>query len=243
MSSLTFIYSYYDNPLMLAAQYQLWASYPEELKQRISIILVDDASPKSPALEVPRPQNLPTLTIYRVKVDIPWHQDGARNLGAHEAEDGWLFCSDIDHAMPAKSLDNLLQTISKHTSNKVFFIFPRLDAMGLKPNEKGPGANIFALTKKMYWGKMFGYDEDMCGQYGSDGAPRRRLLMRAHQVVLNNCPVIRYDRNVIPDASTTAWERRGPENKRRKKEAIERKKKLGRMGKITHLDFEWNRVL
>lgn len=238
MRNLTFVYAYYDNPLMLAQQYRIWSAYPEELKSKVSVIVVDDASPRWPATDVARPA-LPKLSIYRVKVDVPWHQDGARNLGAFEAQDGWLFLSDMDHALPSASLSKLLE----EDDERVFFTFPRLDAPDLKPNAKGPGHNIFALTKEMYWRKMRGYDEDMCGQYGSDGAPRRRLLKVAKNVVLSDCPVIRYPREVIMDASTTSLERRGPENEQRRKDVAARKKKLGRIGKITTLDFEWSRVL
>ncbi len=238
---LTYVYNYYENPLMLAEQYRVWSSYSENLKKRISIILVDDASPCYPAIDVSRPA-LPPISIYRVKVDIPWHQDGARNLGAHEAHDGMLFLCDIDHVLPENSLRNFLHNLEKYNHQMIFFTFPRLDAPDLKPNEKGPGANILALTKKNYWTKMRGYDEDMCGQYGSDGAPRRRLRKYALNKLLYDCPIIRYERNIIADASTTKWERRGPENDKRKKAAIARKKALRRFG-ITTLAFEWNRVL
>lgn len=238
MRALTFVYAYYDNPLMLAQQYRIWSDYPDDLKKRVNIILVDDASPNWPAMDVVRP-TLPKLSIYRAKVDIPWHQDGARNLGASEARDGWLFLSDMDHVMPATSLAKLLEQFDE----RVFFTFPRLDAPALQPNAKGPGANIFALTKRMYWSCMRGYDEDMCGQYGSDGAPRRRLKRFSRNVLLTDCPVILYGRDVIADASTTTWERRGPENDKRKRATLMRKRDLGRINKIVTLDFEWSRVL
>jgi|KBSSwiStaDraftv2_1062776.scaffolds.fasta_scaffold30686_3 hypothetical protein len=238
MNSLTLVYSYYDNPLMLSEQYRIWSNYPDELKDKVSVIVVDDASPRWAALDVVRPV-LPKLSIYRVKVDMPWHQDGARNLGAYQADEGWLFLSDMDHALPTGSLQKLLE----QTNERVFFTFPRIDAPHMTPNAKGPGHNIFALTKKMYWDKMGGYDEDMCGQYGSDGAPRRRLLRHATNVVLKTCPVIRYPREVIDDASTTNYERRGPINDQRRLQTMARKRSLGRTGKITTLDFEWDRVL
>lgn len=77
MKNLTMIYPYYDNPRMLGLQYGTWREYPEDLKQDLEIILVDDGSPESPAIDVPRPDGLPKLRIYRVLVDIPWHQHGA----------------------------------------------------------------------------------------------------------------------------------------------------------------------
>lgn len=238
MRAITFIYAYYENPGMLAEQYRIWSSYPEELKQKVSVIIVDDGSPLYPAVNVEMPEGLPLINIYRVAVDIPWHQDGARNLGAKEAKDGWLFLSDMDHAMPATSLEFLMKQDGMNT----FYTFPRVDAPHMKPNAKGPGLNIYAMTKRTYWERMKGYDEDMCGQYGSDGAPRRRLEKTCIHMNLRFCPVIRYPREVIADASTTAWERRGKANEEARKQRLERKAQLGRQGKITTLDFEWARV-
>jgi hypothetical protein len=242
-AALTFIYTYYDNPLMLATQYRNWISYPERLKSQIKIVLVDDASPMNPAADVWRPAGLPKLEIYRVLVDVPWHQDGARNLGATVADDGWMFCCDMDHVMPADSLRNLLGRIERAKPAAEFFTFPRRDMPHMRPVKKGPGANIFAITRWAYWNQMGGYDEDMCGQYGSDGEPRRRLLKHSRNIVLDNCAVIRFERHIIADASTVKWERKGPENERRRQRAIQRKVEIGRMNQITHLDFEWSRVL
>ena len=244
--SITYVYTYYDNPQMLQIQYQQWSSYPEHPREKVSVVLVDDASPKTPAADVARPRRLPKLSIYRVQIDVPWHQDGARNLGAFKADEGWLFCSDIDHAMPAKSLEILLSTLPRyeHRRDGTFFVFPRLDAPEMKLVEKGPGANIFAITRRAYWERMQGYDEDMCGQYGSDGDPRRRLLRSgSRKVVLESCPVVRYNEDVVADANTTTWERRGPEQDKRRQSVVAKKRALGREGKITHLDFEWSRAL
>lgn len=242
MQSLTFVYCYYQNPEMLYEQYGVWSRYPKELKDKIKVIVVDDASPSCAAINVPRyPHDLPALEIYRVRVDIPWHQDGARNLGAKMASDGWLFLCDIDHVLPPSSLAKLL----KQEDEGYFYTFSRNDADGkVTVDSKGnpkPGFNIYACTRDVYW-RMGGYDEDLCGAYGTDGDVRRRLLKIVKHRHLQDCPIIRYGREHIPDASTTAWERRGRENDERRRRARLKKIKRGRSKKITVLDFQWDRV-
>lgn len=200
--TLSLCLPFYRNGDMLAEQYRIWAAYPDDLKQDVEIVLVDDGSP-SPAADVLRPDGLPTLRIYRVLTDIPWHQHGARNLAAHEAEGVWLLLTDMDHVLPAASLRELLSILPSARPSDVF-TFYRLDAPDLKPtvNEHGrlkPHVNTFAIRKELYW-RIGGYDEDLIG-YGTDGFFRKRLYAVAHARHLAGIPIIRYSREVIADAS------------------------------------------
>jgi hypothetical protein len=56
MGLITYAIPYYRNPAMLSEQYRIWAGYPEDLKEQIEIVLVDDGSPE-PAIDVPRPDH------------------------------------------------------------------------------------------------------------------------------------------------------------------------------------------
>jgi hypothetical protein len=189
---------------MLAKQFRVWASYAEAVKSQIEIVLVDDGSPDHPAVSVPRPDGLPSCRLYRVLVDLPWHQHGARNLAASEAEARWLFLSDMDHVLPAASVPALLDRLS--STEDALYTFHRLDAPHLRPkvDTRGhlhPHPNTYLLTKARFWA-IGGYDEDCVG-YGTDGFFRDRL--RAVPTVhLDDVPVIRYPRDVIADASTVA---------------------------------------
>lgn len=239
---LTYVVAYYDNPLMLAEQYRLWASYPDDLKAQIEVVIVDDASPRWPALDVHRPDGLPRLRIYRVAVDVPWHQDGARNLGAFVAKGSWLFLTDMDHMLPAESLRSILAIKNKSR----IYTFGRIEPDGTptrnKDGELKPHINTYALTKKLYW-EIGGYDEDFCGMYGTDGMFRTRAFETAPNQHCPHIPIVRHSRETIPDASTTTLPRkegRKPGDKE-KLEAI--KFREGRIGKITVLDFEWERAL
>lgn len=242
MRALTLVYAYYDNPGMLARQFAIWREYPDWYRKRVKVVVVDDASPRWPALEVPRPEGLPALEIYRVAVDIPWHQDGARNLGAHVAA-GWLFLSDMDHVLPAESLPHVWRC----TNADCFYTFDRWDAATNAPMLDGHGApkphpNTYAMHRDLYW-RAGGYDESFCGVYGTDGAFRRQLGAVGFHRHLEGVKIVRFSREVVPDASTTTYDRKEYGGNAAKLAAHARKQAAGLEGKIVTLDFEWERVL
>jgi hypothetical protein len=243
MRRLSFVLPYYLNPGMLAVQYRTWAAYPGHLKARIEVVVVDDGSPRSPAADVPRPDGLPKLRIYRVLEDRPWHQHAARNLGAHVADGPWLFLTDMDHIMPTASLERLLEL---HNGSRVY-TFARLDAPDLKPmlgRDGRPKAhpNSFAMSKTLFW-KVGGYDEEFCGVYGTDGLFRSRLFAAARETRLEDAPIVRYSRDVVADASTTTLPRKEGRAPGAKREVRDRKAREGREGEILTLAFPWERVL
>ena len=96
---IALVMPYYMNGEMLRLQYRNFTSWPSRARNAIKIIIVDDGSPSDPAASVPRPYGLPELEIYRVIDDRPWHQHGARNLGAFEADREWLLLTDMDHML------------------------------------------------------------------------------------------------------------------------------------------------
>ena len=247
MSALTVVIPYYDNPTMLSEQYRAWQGYPEAVKSQIDVVLVDDGSPSSPAVHVPRPGGLPPLRIFRVLEDLPWHQHGARNLGAHVAESPWLFLTDMDHVLPGSSARALLELLDRDA----IYTFHRLDAPNLTPkrDDRGqlhPHVNTFALRRDRFWA-VGGYDEDCVG-YGTDGYFRRRLYAHGPSIHLDDVPIVRYPREVVADANTQApvgvtpkafrdQSRRSSETQRR----LTEKQRTGDGPKT--LDFTWERVL
>jgi hypothetical protein len=244
---LSFAIPFYRNSFMLAEQYRIWSAYPSELKAAIEVVLVDDCSPE-PALDVPRPDGLPPLRIFRALKDIPWHQHGARNLAAREALGLWLFLTDMDHVLPAESLRALLAVLDAAKPSAVFTFFRR-DAPSLTPtrNERGqlkPHVNTFAMRKDWFW-KVGGYDEDCVG-YGTDGYFRTRLHAAGRATHLKDIFIVRYPREVIADASSfkAGMDPRAFRNAgRRQAETRRRMARKGPRGKPTVLNFSWERVL
>jgi len=210
VTTLSICLAYWRNPGMLAHQYRVWADYPADLKARIEVLIVDDGSPE-PARDVAKPDGLPALTLAEFPPTAtpetpPWRQDAARNWAAHHATGDWLFLSDMDHVLPADSLRALLDRIWQPTGRDPVYSFHRLDAPNLTPkvDKQGrlhPHPNTYAMSKRTYWA-VGGYDEDVLGIYGTDGYYRRKLIDHVTLVHWPDIPIVRFPREVIPDAST-----------------------------------------
>lgn len=105
------------------------------------------------------------------------------------------------------------------------FRFSRVDAHhpfpwapgSLTPYKDHP--NSWLMTRAMFQ-QMGGYDERFSGYYGSDSDFRERCKMipengstrPAKGVVKLDLPLVRYPREVIPDASTTTYKRKAKED-------------------------------
>jgi len=254
---LSLVIPYYRNPTMLQRQFLLWRDeWSAHLKEQIEIIIVDDGSPAETAEDVLRNLSGLPLSLYRVTEDRPWHQHGARNLGAHVATGEWLLMTDMDHIVPGSTLAEILRLLPE-LSDRTVLTFGRVDAprrliwfadewtsFERTRREDGslkPHVNSFAISKKNYW-RIGGYDEDLCGIYGTDGHFRKRLFgpgsVERH---LSHAPLIRVDRDVINDASTRNVERKTPGRTKIKQRIV--LEKLIAKRAITTLNFPWEKVL
>lgn len=168
MNNITLVMPYYRNPNTLRKQVAHWNSLPHWMHAQLTVRIVDDASPE-PAEPILRGCKVPT-ELYRVAVDRPWGQHGARNLGAHAAahDDDWLLMTDMDILVPEPVLCYLLQC-QLDRRNHYFFGREFLD--GREPKSH---CNSFLVTKKNFWAAG-GYEERFCGTYGGDGIFTRAL--------------------------------------------------------------------
>lgn len=257
---LSIVTQFYRNSRMLIRQLMTWRNdWGADLKENVEVVLVDDGSPE-PAADVIKEMwggdrtGLPELSLYRVLIDKPWNQAGARNLGCHVARGRWLFCSDIDHVIPASTLAEVLRLLPTLGKDDVLN-FGRVDAPQtltwkadhwpeFARTRRGDGSlkphvNSFVVSRKRYW-KLGGYDESFEG-YGTDSQFRKKL--HGHGSVthhLDHAPLIRVGREVIPDASTTTYSR---ETQRcNVKAVLARKRREGRAGQTATLNFPWEKV-
>lgn len=156
---LTVVYTYYNQPGMLSQLEKDWEAWPED----VEIIMVDDGS-KVPAIKPDRAR------LLRVLKDIPWHQDGARNLGASEASHDWVLFMDLDHSLSGDSMHELLRALGQLDRGYYYLLNRRrIGGQSLKP-----APNIFLIDRKLFW-EVGGYDERRCGSYGTDIPFRARL--------------------------------------------------------------------
>jgi glycosyltransferase involved in cell wall biosynthesis len=181
---------------MLEFQWTHVASYSPNLKDLLEVIVVDDASTRSPARDVARAAHLPPHSIYRILHDLRWNQDAARNIGAHEARGEWLLLTDIDHVVPEETLRSLAG-ITKN--EEAFYTFARKKFDDQSPRESHP--NSYFMARSLYW-KIGGHDEDFAGIYGKDFLFRKRANRIAQEVHLEDLHLARVGRVTIPDAGT-----------------------------------------
>lgn len=260
--NLSLVMPYYRNPGMLRRHLLVWRDeWSAELKRDLEVVIVDDGSPDDTAADTLASMwngdrtGLPTIELYRVTEDRPWHQHGARNLGAHVAKAPWLLMTDMDHVVANSTLAEVLRTLPGLSKNEVL-TFGRVDApptltwradhwpeFARTRRDDGslkPHVNSFVVNRKRYW-RLGGYDEDFTG-YGTDSQFRQKLFGKGNATHhLEHAPLIRVDRSVIPDASTTTYSRET--DRCNVKAVLVRKTIEGRAGKPTTLNFPWERIL
>jgi len=200
---VTLIMPYYENPVFLGHQMRHFNDLPEDLRAHLSVIIVDDGSPRVPAYEVLKSVTPGfSLRLYRLMVDVRWNWLAARNIGAHHAKTAWLLITDMDHVVPPGTLRGLV--FGTHDTQTIYR-FSRRESTGVRVH---PHPNSWFYTRTMYW-KVGGHDEALSGHYGTDGEYRRRCAATAPIRILNSV-LERHER--IGDSSTTHYLRKQPED-------------------------------
>lgn len=234
MNDITICLPFYMNAGMLREQCRRFRELPQNLKDRLHLIVVDDGSPKGMA--EPQDVGFP-FELYRITVDVRWNQDAARNLAVHHATTKWLLLTDIDHIPPQETLQALAGR--EYDEEKVYRFSRMTLEKDLRMTPYKPHPNSWFMTKAMY-DRIGGYDESFAGYYGTDADFRDRLRNVAGEPVMLDEVLIRVPRDTIKDASTTAYGR---------KEEIDaelgkmiRRRNLTPGWQLKHLSFPWVRV-
>jgi hypothetical protein len=207
VKDLTYICAYFENPGMLREQQAIWAAYPANLRKRFHVIVTDDCSPTFPARDVFKSSGIASQRLFRAGVHRRWDWLFCRNLGAEQASTEWILLTDIDHALPAESLDSLL---SKDLNPMTAYRFCRVDAprpwpyalTDCPPYKKHNDS--WLMTRELFFHpKIGGYDERLSGCYGSSSDFTGRVqIATGHTDLMLPETLIRYPREIIADAST-----------------------------------------
>lgn len=224
MRPFTLVMSFYDNAGMLEEHFRQWHRLPIEVQQNLHVVIIDDGSPTRPALPVISHAKhwLASFQLWRMQDDIPWNQDACRNIGVREASTDWVLLTDMDHVVHPETWLRLMRDYQHELDKKTVYRFGRVSMPDLSPYKHHP--NSWALTRKMFW-KIGGYDEALAGNYGTDGDFLNRTRRTASIVDLPEV-LIRYPREVIPDASTTTLTRKDPYQKNRINNLIRERSKI-----------------
>ncbi|MBR1150088.1 glycosyltransferase [Bradyrhizobium sp. JYMT SZCCT0428] len=232
MTPTTLVMAYYENPGMLREQFASIRRLPAKLRDLLHVVIVDDGSPDHPAV----PEDIGcSLQIWRIGVDVRWNQDAARNIGVHHAETEWLLLTDMDHVVPEATWQPLLL---RQYDRDVAYRLARVSAPDMAPYKPHP--NSWFLTRKLFE-RAGGYDESFAGLYGTDALFRDALVPTAREIVMLKEVLIRYPREVIPDASTTRYLRKQPED-RAGIAALMRRRKADAAWSPKRLSFPYSRV-
>lgn len=249
MQALTLILPFFCNRHMLAEHARIWADYPADVRKSLHVIVVDGGSPKGQRASAKglQTEGLGSFRIYRVLKHVRWNWLASRNLGMAKALTSWRLLTDIDHVLPAETCDSL--TTQRLDPDSVYRL-ARIDAFKPWPytlaecpvrEAKRFHPNTWLLTGKVY-DKIGGYDERLAGCYGTDGEFKDRVHAHARAVVHLTDVMVRYPREIIPDASTTIYTRKNdPENDNELRERRE-KRDLIKNWKPLRGTFAWEQV-
>src|SRR5690606_30559268 len=140
---------YYENPGILARQIETWNAYDEATREAVNVVLVDDGSPRNPALDVLRlfPCKV-KIGLWRVIPNIPWNQHGARNLAAKVAgeEDGRIVMTDMDHLLEPAEARKVVETALDPARHYTFNRISLPERLPYKVH-----CNSFLVTRGTYW--------------------------------------------------------------------------------------------
>lgn len=221
MSAVTLVLPHFMNLGMLLEQQRVWADYPADLRARLHVVVVDDCSPKGarPGPKQVRVEDLASFRIYRLTKKQRWNWLACRNLGAKVATTEWLLLTDMDHVVPAETLarilDGPLEPRTVYRFQRVTAQHPWPYDLSATPAYK-PHNDTWLLTRRLFFDdRVGGYDERLSGCYGTSGEFKDRLFAAADAHMLLPHVIVRYPREVIPDASTlpTVYTRKNdPEN-------------------------------
>ncbi len=206
---LTLVLPYFQNAGMLVEQQRVWADYAPEVRAQLHVIVVDDCSPKGTRVDrkTLQREGLGSLRVYRCTTKVRWNWLFGRNLGMQQASTEWVLLTDIDHVLPPDTARTLM-TMSLDAA--AVYRLQRVDAKAPWPyriedcgvrEAKRFHPNTWYLTRAMY-DRIGGYDERLSGCYGTDGEFRDRVQKTAKAIVALPAVMVRYGREIIPDAST-----------------------------------------
>ncbi len=236
---ITQVTPYYNNPHMLRLHLENWIDYPLEVWEHFKVIIVDDGSKSYTAESILRdadPRLLERIRLFRVLKDIPWNQHGARNLGAKIADDGWLWCADMDRVVLYPHMRMAMAADLEHKPYVARGMDRRKYLSRIDPPKM---TNQFFVPRDVYW-KAGGYDEWYCGTYGGDFEFLEEMeAASAPMTYLPGVYHFRYSSSVVEDA-TTALDRDAYWTPHVQK--AREKKTAGGRKMIKPINFEWEEV-
>ena len=199
---ITLALIYYAAPSLLLAHLQTLRAYPNAVRSRIHVLIVDDGSPQGLAASTYVPAALRdssggflSLNIVRIEQDLPWNIGGARNLAFHLAPTPRVMLLDVDTPAPQAVMAAALALPARDDERDVSLVhrFNRVRPDGT--HKISPAAVLMDVAS--YWA-IGGCDEDFVGNYGHTDVhfwhrartlpPRTIAIQTHHELLLQELP-------------------------------------------------------
>lgn len=237
MKDFTYVSSYYDQPHLAEKWWDCYRGWSDDLIERVKFIFVDDGSPNHP-LEVPEWfRERFDVRHFRVTVDIPWNEMGARNLAMKEMVTEWALLMDADYVLTNAEAHRLL-TLNPRPRD---LYFPRARPAGEQRHLHHP-VNLFLVHRDTFW-KCGGYHEAYAGGYGLSDTEFLRVHahgLRGLRHKLEDVWIDHFERQMV-----TAHNRSLTRNDRIFKARLKMSHRIGVMklaGQNSHLQFPWEEI-
>lgn len=203
---------YFAKPTMLLKQLETFASYPLEIQQSMTVLLIDDASPKG--LRVVDYVNVSNYSaVFRIRLativtDRNWNIGGARNLAFYLSDTPMTLLLDLDILVPTTVIQEAITwpLVDTKTGKQLAHRFNRRRIDGSVKIHPA----ICVIGTNAYW-ENGGCDEDFCGSYGFTDVhfwyrwkadPAKELMDHA-DVYLQEFEWPICDANLLPDDKAT----------------------------------------
>ena len=162
---LTIVTLFYNDVERLDRMFNLWKSYPDEVKDCTNILIVDDCSkdPIHHVVEERRDEIDFNLTMYRITDSLKWNMPGAWNLGITKAPTDWVLNVASDCCFDIENITKLLTL--KPRTKEIYKFYRRRITNNPDANlrEGQPHSEVFLQHKDTFL-KIGGFDEDFTGE-------------------------------------------------------------------------------
>lgn len=164
LAPVNVVMAVYGQPKMLEHQLRTMSEYDDDILHKLKVIIVDDCGdPPVTSDFVARFDRL-DLRVFRITVDVPWNQMGARNLGMHHADPTWCVMIDPDMVFSCEMMRRLMMHASRmRRKTLVRYHLRHVDTEG-KPVD-GSSPNTYIIHRDDFFA-VGGYDEDFAGNKG-----------------------------------------------------------------------------
>jgi glycosyltransferase involved in cell wall biosynthesis len=172
------VHPFFNERARFDLQFNNWLTWPDEVKERVHIVIADDCSP-SPVHSWMTKNKLKyvdqlNLDIYRITTDLKHNTPGALNLAFDRAPDDFVLTMDSDCAFKS---DQIVKFLDANPREDTIYKFNRSrigdpnakglkDAIGYDWDEnlgKTRYLNCSMLMHKNVFSSLSGFDEDFTG--------------------------------------------------------------------------------